>query len=360
VLLLAALLLASATGGWSQTYERSKSVSRSFPANKGTEIQVLNKYGNITMIPWEKDSVRFEIMLTVKATKQSKADNTFDFIDFDFKATQYYVIAQTVFQGESDFWAELSDMTKSMFSSGQSTQIDYTVYFPADAGVRVENKFGNIYTTDHLAKASFTLSNGDLRAHSFSDDAQIHLEFGSATIEEMKRGKLNINYGDVTIGNGEFLEIESKSSEIAITSVNDLRINSKRDKLRLTTLGSLSGESSYTTLNIAEITGQMELKLFYGILDVNRITNSSDYITLNSQYAEITLKPDLQVTCSVSLTYNERTQITYPDTPVEKTESVVNAEEKIKKVEFLLGPKQGKSIPVTIRTNAGKITFKNK
>lgn len=357
ILLLATIFLAGIPS-WAQTFERSKTVTRSFAASQATEIQVTNKYGNINLIPWDQDSVRFEIELTVKASKQTKLDNTFDYIDFDFKATQYYIIAQTTFQGQSDLWTEISDMAKSMFSSGMSTQINYTVYFPKENEVRIDNKFGNIYTTDHRAKATFSLSNGDLIAHSLASDAQIKLEFGSATIEDIKRGKLNLSYGEVNIEKCEFLEIDSRSSEIDLTSARDLKINSKRDKIRLKNVTTLTGEISYSTLNITEIQDNLEMKLYYGIFSVDRLGNSLDYLTLNSQYSDITLTLRKETGHDVSITYNDRTQITWPSIPFEKTESVVSAEDKIKKAEFHLGPNVINSIPITLRTNAGKVYLK--
>ena len=125
---------------------------------------MINKYGDIHLIPWEKDSVVFEIDFSVTSNKQAKVDKIFDYVDFDFKATAYYVIAQTVFEGQNSFWREMADVASTIFSSGTNTRIDYTVYFPAGNDVRIENKFGNIYTTDHTGKVDITLSNGDLKA----------------------------------------------------------------------------------------------------------------------------------------------------------------------------------------------------
>ncbi len=55
-----------------QTYENSKTVREAYRISSGTEVQVINKYGDIHLVPWEKDSVVFEIDLSVTSTKQSK------------------------------------------------------------------------------------------------------------------------------------------------------------------------------------------------------------------------------------------------------------------------------------------------
>ncbi len=44
-----------------QTVEKSRTVTETFKVEPGTEIEIINKYGNIHLIPWEKDSVQFTI-----------------------------------------------------------------------------------------------------------------------------------------------------------------------------------------------------------------------------------------------------------------------------------------------------------
>ena len=38
-----------------QTYENSKSVRKAYKITSNTEVQVINKYGDINLVPWEKD-----------------------------------------------------------------------------------------------------------------------------------------------------------------------------------------------------------------------------------------------------------------------------------------------------------------
>ena len=75
VLLLPVLLSA-------QPYERSRQETHTFKVYKQTTLEVYNKYGNIHLFPWEKDSVKIRIELNVKANKQNKVDKIFEYIDF--------------------------------------------------------------------------------------------------------------------------------------------------------------------------------------------------------------------------------------------------------------------------------------
>ncbi len=219
--LLAIILLAGFTIQ-AQTYEKSRSLSRSYAVDINTEIQVVNKYGNIHLIPWEKDSVRFDIELKVTTTKQSKLDKTFDYIDFDFRSSKYYVIAQTVFEGKAAFWTEVSDLASTIFSSGTKTQIDYTIYLPSNSNLRTELKFGNIYGSDHHGKLFVKLSNGDMKAHALTGETTLDLEFGNTDIYQLDEAKIVSRYAEVNIEACGDLDIESKSTKFEIESAESI------------------------------------------------------------------------------------------------------------------------------------------
>jgi len=113
-----------------QPYERSKEEIRSFKVYKQTTLEIYNKYGNIHLFPWEKDSVKIKIELNVKANKQSKVDKIFEYINFEFSNTKYYIIARTQLKQHGTFWSEVSDLANTLFSGNNKAQIDYYIYLP--------------------------------------------------------------------------------------------------------------------------------------------------------------------------------------------------------------------------------------
>ncbi|HRZ77672.1 MAG TPA: hypothetical protein P5248_09915 [Bacteroidales bacterium] len=66
ILLLAPALIVQ---GQSQ---RSRRVVKSFKAFENTSVQVVNKYGNVHLVPWEKDSVRLEVQLNISGSKDPR------------------------------------------------------------------------------------------------------------------------------------------------------------------------------------------------------------------------------------------------------------------------------------------------
>jgi DUF4097 and DUF4098 domain-containing protein YvlB len=271
-----------------QTYESSRSVREAYRIAPNAEVQIINKYGDIHMIPWEKDSVVFEIELTVTSTKQAKVDKIVDYIDFDFKSTAYYVIAQTVFEGQDNIWSEMADVASTIFSSGTSTRIDYTVYFPKGNDIRIENKFGNIYTTDHDGKADITLSNGDMKAHSFNGPTRLKVEFGNVSIDKVISANISLGYAELNLESADDVSFESRTSKIYITSVNKLHLDSKRDRLYIKSAGEVTGEAFFSYLNLDKVTSKINMKTNYGDVKVLGLSENFLRMDLSSQYSDIT------------------------------------------------------------------------
>ncbi|MBE0642028.1 MAG: hypothetical protein IH599_08335, partial [Bacteroidales bacterium] len=248
------LLLAPAIVATGQS-QRSRKLVKSFKSNENTSIQVVNKYGNVHLIPWEKDSVRFEVELNITGSKDTRVDRIFNDIDFEFTGTRYYVIARTVFKNSmNNVWTGINDATSALFAGGNRAMVNYTVYFPEQAPVRVENKFGNIYTTDHLGKVEFILSNGDLKANELRGETVLDLSFSNANVRSIERGRLELGYGEFQFMEIGDAEIFGKSARISIERAGRLRLDSRRDKLRIGRVGGLSGFTSFSFLTIDQLT----------------------------------------------------------------------------------------------------------
>lgn len=341
-----------------QTVEKSRKLSKSFLLGSSTEIEIYNKYGNIHLVTWEKDSVHFDIELSVKGPKQSKVDKTFDFIDFDFQSTKYYVIAQTNFEGSS-FWNDVGDLTGTIFSSNTKTKIDYTVYLPKKATLKVVNKYGNIYTTDHTGELTIELSNGDLKAHHLSGKTNIKTDFGNCNIHQIDDGKLNINYGEFYLEESKKLNIQSKSAEIHLTEVELLEIDSKRDKYLITHLGEIKGTTYFSRINIDELSQILSLSTKYGDIDIDKFSDDLNSFDLKSINSDVILHFTDNKQYTLDMTVNEETKVYYSaDITDIKTKNL--EEEKQIKVNCTIGSNTKQIILLNLFSEGGSLSLKLK
>lgn len=353
--LLAVTCLAISLQLTGQTYENSRFLREAYRIGPNVEVQVINKYGDIHLVPWEKDSVVFEISFHVTSSKQAKVDKIVDYIDFDFKATSYYVIAQTVFEGQNNIWSEMADVAGTIFSAGTSTRIDYTVYFPAGNDVRIENKFGNIYTTDHTGKVDFNLSNGDMKGHTFSGPARIKLEFGNATIARVDNGTVSLGYAELNLENAGEINFETRSSKLYLTTCEILHMDSKRDRYYIKSVGEMTGEAFFSYLNMDKVMSKINLKTNYGDIKLMDFGDSFIHMDLNSQYSDITIYLDNDHLYEFDIIRDDRSTVNSSANVLSKKEEPVAGAEKSFKAYVTAGKAGKQKIPVSINIKSGKI-----
>lgn len=312
-LLLIAVALALRLPLMAQTYERTRDVTKSFAVKPKTEVQVLNKYGNVHVVQWENDSVKFEISLVVKGSKQSKIQKNFDMIEFDFTATEHYVIGQTTFSSNKGaFWDEVTDLTNTIFSGSNRTQIDYKVYIPASCPLKIENKFGNVYLDDVQGKADISISNGDLKANKFNADVKLEIDFGSVNIRSVKQAEIKAGYAEVEIRKAEKLKIDSKSSSFDLPLVQEMEIESRRDKFNIEEIGIISGDLSFSDLKIEYFTGRSILNSNYGTMDFRNISESFKQVKIDAKYTDLDLNFTGAAAFELELIHSDKTEVSLP------------------------------------------------
>lgn len=345
---------------YAQTFEKERSVNKSFKLSTDTEIELSNKYGDIHIVPWEKDSVRFEIKLKVITNKEPKLEKAFDYIDFDFKATKYYIIASTVFIGKGTFWSEVSDVANNLFSTGTKTTIDYTVYLPANSALKIDNKYGNIYTTDLSGVLNITLSNGDLKAHRFSGTTVMNTEYGNIDVQIIDNGNLDISYGELQLESSTNLTVTSRSSELTMDEVTMLNVESKRDKLYLGDIGTLIGQTYFSTLTVDELKTKIDLTSKYGSNELNELGSKMKSCLIKSDDSDIKLNFSKENKYSLDLTVDDKTQVYYSADITNINTTDLGGDDKLIGVKSIIG--NGAQAPLNLKLDvrAGTVSLKLK
>ena len=150
----------------SQTFSEKREESKTYRLKPGTLVQVSNKYGNVNIMNWEKDSVRFEVSISVQSKQPSKLNKILTSIDCEMVSTASVISARTVFHDNSaTFWKDVVSYAGKVVNTSNNLQIHYTVYLPEANPVKIENKFGNItQTSDNgffIAATSYSQVSGD-------------------------------------------------------------------------------------------------------------------------------------------------------------------------------------------------------
>ncbi len=351
------MLLYYSVSLFGQSFTKENAVVRSFPLADDTEIEISNKYGDITIESWEKDSVKVIIDYKVTSTKESKLNKTFGAINFDFKANDYYIVMSTEFEGSGSFWSDVSEIASNLFAGGTHTSIDYTIYAPADKRINIGLKYGNVYLANHIGDIKLSLSNGDFKAHNLLGNSEIEIAFGDATINSLLDGEIKVSYGTLNLESAGNISVMGQSSEFEFGTVDNLVLDSKRDKISIEEIKSISGTNYFSRIIIDKLHQKLDLSTKYGSLKLRSIEPGSTEVNISSINTTLNLYLQKNKSYFVSLISDNSADVTYSADLGDFNTEEISGKEKTMKAECIYGNKNV-AIPIKINIMSGLLSIK--
>lgn len=280
------------SGGKDDT-KLSKTITKSFAVPPNGNVRIVNKYGNIVINTWNKDSVKAEIKITVWGKNDKNVDKMMRRVDFDFIQSTRYLEMVTVLDRSSGFFAEIwnniGDYSKTLLNQNK-LKIEYIIYMPEHLDLEIENKFGDIYFQEYKGRLRINLSHGNIRATKFSQ-LDLDLSFGNADIQSIGDGVFNLKGTECSfpsIGNGQ---ITSSSSEIRIKEISFLKMFSNSDrKFIVEKADEIQGSSNFSKIEINQVSDAVRIEMNYGVLEMGKIDPGFTSIDVTGKNTPITIE----------------------------------------------------------------------
>ena len=329
-LILLTLLLFTVGLANAQVSDR-KELTKGFLVDKGTIVDVSNKYGDITVNTWDKDSVWVEINYEVSDKNYERLRKKMNEISFELTQSGHFVVVNTVISSSRNMLLDELTKLKETIGVGESqVEINIKLTLPDNLNLRIKNKYGNMYIDDYKGDLTVDLSNGRLKAHDLTGYVNLKISFGDAIINTIDTGNLEIYYSELNLADARKLRINSKTSDITITEVAQLLVNSSRDDYRIRMISSFETESSWTDFSITEFTSQSDIKMNYGDLTIENIRPSMENMMIDARSTKINLYFDKELDVNFDITTNQDINL-----PMEaKIDSTQQIDEKEKIVRY--------------------------
>lgn len=175
--------------------EKSKTYSKSYPVGSGDKISLDNSFGEMKISTWNKNEIKVEVTITVKANTDEYAQKLIDVISIEDGKTGSEIFFKTHLNHNKN---KRDDGDKKE-GRNTSSKINYTVYLPATVTLDASNDFGPMSISDFEGAATLTSKFGSLTAGKLSQPQKIRVEFGKATIESMNGDKLDIRFSTAQV-----------------------------------------------------------------------------------------------------------------------------------------------------------------
>lgn len=292
--------------------EFSKNIEKEYDANIFKSLEIINKYGEIRILDWDKPLIHIDVKITVQHDDQAKADKLLNMINIEFSEQGDQLKAVTQIDnkfGTSRGWFDSSE--------DKDFRIDYQVTLPKNLAVKLENKYGNIFINELTGPVEINLKYGDLNINNLGrgDEKpfnQITLAYGKANIEECNWLNFTLSYSKASFQTCRTLIVISKYSKLKIDKVSTIAGESAYDGYSIQNMDNFVITGKYSDYDINQVSKKISTETKYTKLQVAQIPSSFESINVDNDYGKISLGID-PAAC-YELNANVRyAKINYPD-----------------------------------------------
>lgn len=292
-----------------QTNVEYKNIYRIVKVNPATSVEINNKYGQVKISTWNKDSVSIHISIGSTKNISNKLQKVLESIRFDIKQTAYYVTVQTLIgSNRSSFISDL----KNFLSGDNNIAIDYKLIVPSYLDLKITNKYGNVYIDNFKGKLNLNLSNGQLDAKVLGGSNKLNLSFCRATIQSIDNADIEIAFDSkLSVKRAGHLTFNSNSAVIDIEDISIIRINSRRDDYKINRVEYLYGKTYFSNISTKTIQKEVSIETTYGetILSLGK---SVVFTNLTSKFTNITINTPLSATFKLNAEHIN-SEFSFPD-----------------------------------------------
>jgi len=340
-----------------QSVSETRSFMKSIAVDKKTSLDVSNKYGNIYVTPWNKDSAFIKIEIKAFASNETKLKKMFDGINVSINESDNNITAHSDFiQNINNLFEGFKGLTNKLITYESKMEINYYINVPEYLNMKIVNKYGDVFVEKCSGDFSVSVSNGSFKAGSLGEKSSVELSFCDASIKSVTSGTVDASFSEITIERTQDLKITSISSRYEISQAGEILFESRRDKFFIDTIVSVNGNSYFTDYDIKYLKKNINLTTRYGNLNADLINSGFESIILNSGYSDISLYFDKNSSYSLDIRHIN-TFLVLPSKDNYTEQETMNADKKEYKTSGTIGKSPG-SAKVEIDATRGNIYLK--
>lgn len=303
LLWMALCLPASTLWASSALAEASRKGTITFDKVKpGATVSLKNKFGNITLVPWDKKDLRLEFEFKALAKEKAQVEEALNDMD----------IVKSVASGA--YSLELQ-VTEEGSNEMRKIESHWTVYIPKEKfALIVANRFGNVNIPDYACKAlSAHVKFGVLQCGNLQTDEQkceLKAEHGSLTLTDCKTANvqakfssvditrctnlvLNVQHAEqVSIGTCTDLNLVCAFSGVTLDQAQNATVSLQHSGLEAKAVRNLNGSLRHSAIDIKEVAETLSIPSAEHSAITASIVSAKDFksATANAQFGAISLQ----------------------------------------------------------------------
>ncbi len=289
LLLLPFFALAVNNSVWNGKHTKEKKIEKQFTVNKDALLKVNNKYGNIDITTWNQNRIEIEVTITTNGDDESEVQKKLDEISVEFSGSKSMVSAETIIPSKSSSWSIWGGKSKNV-----NMKINYLIKMPLTNSVILDNSYGAISLDVLEGNASISCDYGKFIIGELKG-ANNTLNFdytNNSTIGYVKNIQINADYSGFVIDRAEQIALNGDYTKSEIKEVGKLAYNCDYGKVTVGSVDEISGDGSYLSTSIENVSKRMNIQAGYGKISVDRLGKDIKNVKIKSKYTGIKLGYD--------------------------------------------------------------------
>jgi hypothetical protein len=173
--------------------EKKKTFSQSYPLSASDKISLRNKYGDTKIKAWDKDEIKVDAEITVKANSAERSQSILDGISINHSKTEGLVLFKTEIQSSKTNWSGRGNNYQSM-------EIKYTVYMPVKNSLHISHQYGDVEVPNYEGPTDIEVQYGDFIGGILNNNNnELDVTYGSVTLRSIKNGDISVKYSGCDI-----------------------------------------------------------------------------------------------------------------------------------------------------------------
>lgn len=263
---------------------KQKNIKKAYFVNNDAGIDITNSYGSVYVTTWNEDKIELDIVIKVSGDNENWVIKKLDEIDVSIEALKSLVTAQT-------------NIAKTNYKNNwknNSIEINYTIKIPKNGSVKIDNKYGEIITTDLFANTDLYCKYGKITLAKLNGSSNtIHIDYCSkSTIDYIKNGNINADYSGLTINEFSKINLQTDYTDLNFLTGNDLKYNCSYGKLLLGKINNLDGNGDYLSIKVNQIFNNLQIETSYSKIAIAEMDAKANNININSEYTAVEIGYD--------------------------------------------------------------------
>lgn len=267
---------------------KQKSIKKTYIVNSNAGIDIDNKYGNITVSTWDEDKIDLDITIKVTGANENWVNEKLNSIDVDITALKSMVTAIT----------KIGSSSLKGKGSSNSFEINYVIKIPKSGTVKLNNKYGNISTLALESTTDISCKYGKITLGKLNGPSnRIQIEYcQNSAIDYIKNGIIQAHYSGLKINDSGNLTLDTNYTDLVISDGQTVKYDCNYGNFKFQKINSLSGSGNYLTINVAEISDNINIDANYSKINVGIITEKANNVNINTGYSDVHLGYDTNYT----------------------------------------------------------------